>query len=153
MSILSPDIPHELLGASNKPVSWDEAIRLMRLGPQFPSHSGHVKRRLKALDAQPHPNGWGQLGPIDLNIKQGGVRWEVIGIYELFSEPPDRIPGLSEAMCAAYPRSLKGKLGLPAPRGSATKGPRLGSVYKRKGPSETHKSFSPPTCESAVEAQ
>ena len=34
-------------------------------------------------------------------------------IYELFSAPPHRIPGLSEAMCAAYPRSLKGKLGLP----------------------------------------
>ena len=53
------------------------------------------------------------MGPIDLNIKQDGVRWEVIGIYELLSDPPDRIPGLSEAMCAAYPRSLKGKLGLP----------------------------------------
>ena len=50
---------------------------------------------------------------MDLNIKQDGVRWEVIGIYELLSDPPDRIPGLSEAMCAAYPRSLKGKLGLP----------------------------------------
>ena len=50
---------------------------------------------------------------MDLNIKQDGVRWEVIGIYELVSDPPDCIPGLSEAMCAAYPRSLKGKLGLP----------------------------------------
>ena len=57
MSVLSPDIPHELLGASNKPIRWDEAMRLMRLGPQFPNHSGHVKRRLKALDAQPHPSG------------------------------------------------------------------------------------------------
>ena len=53
------------------------------------------------------------MGLIDLNIKQDRVRWEVIGIYELFSAPPDRSPGLSEAMCAAYPRSLKGKLGLP----------------------------------------
>ena len=53
------------------------------------------------------------MGLIDLNIKQDRVRWEVIGIYELLSDPPDRIPGLSEAMCAAYPRSLKGKLGLP----------------------------------------
>ena len=53
------------------------------------------------------------MGPIDLNIKRDRVRWEIIGIYELFSDPPDRIPGLSEAMCAAYPRSLKGKLGLP----------------------------------------
>ena len=59
LSVLSPGIPHELLGASNKPVSWDEAMRLMRLGPQCPSHAGHVKRRLKALDAQPHPNGSG----------------------------------------------------------------------------------------------
>ena len=30
------------------------------------------------------------MGPMDLNIKQDGVRWEVIGIYELFSGPPDR---------------------------------------------------------------
>ena len=53
------------------------------------------------------------MGPLSLNTKWYGIEWVAIGIYELFSAPTHRIPGLSEAMCAAYPRSLKGKLGLP----------------------------------------
>ena len=66
------------------------------------------------------------MGPIDLNIKQDGVRWEVIGIYELLSDPPDRIPGLSEAMCAAG----KEATGSTAAAGSDNRGQERASWRK-----------------------
>ena len=46
-----------MLGASNKPIRWGEAVRIADLMPDFGTAPRHPNRPREALDASPHPNG------------------------------------------------------------------------------------------------
>ena len=68
MPISSATRPTRLVGASNAPIRWGEAMRIRGLGPSFLSSPSWVNRAGEALDASPHPNGLDYLGAIGLGI-------------------------------------------------------------------------------------
>ena len=82
--ILSHVSPQELLGASNKPIRWGEAVRIADLKPDFGTAPRHANRPREALDASPHPNGSVKASRFDLNINWDGLPGDNKGIYGLF---------------------------------------------------------------------
>ena len=61
--------------------------------PDFLPSSGHLNRGPEALDAPPHPNGSGPLGPLGLPTKWDGLGGAGIGIYGLSRHPAGRGSG------------------------------------------------------------
>ena len=82
-----------MLGASNKPIRWGEAVRIADLMPGFGTAPRHPNRPREALDASPHPNGSGPLGPLGLPTKWDGLGGAGIGIYGLSRHPAGRGSG------------------------------------------------------------
>ena len=82
-----------MLGASNKPIRWGEAVRIADLKPDFGTAPRHPNRPREALDASPHPNRSGPLGPLGLPTKWDGLGGAGIGIYGLFRHPAGRGSG------------------------------------------------------------
>ena len=82
-----------MLGASNKPIRWGEAVRIADLMPGFGTAPRHANRPREALDASPHPNGSGPLGPLGLPTKWDGLGGAGIGIYGLSRHPAGRGSG------------------------------------------------------------
>ena len=82
-----------MLGASNKPIRWGEAVRIADLKPDFGTAPRHPNRPREALDASPHPNGSGPLGPLGLPTKWDGLGGAGIGIYGLSRHPAGRGSG------------------------------------------------------------
>ena len=73
-----------MLGASNKPIRWGEAVRIADLKPDFGTAPRHPNRPREALDASPHPNGSVKASHFDLNINWDGLPGDTKGIYGLF---------------------------------------------------------------------
>ena len=73
-----------MLGASNKPIRWGEAVRIADLKPDFGTAPRHPNRPREALDASPHPNGSAKASHFDLNINWDGLPGDNKGIYGLF---------------------------------------------------------------------
>ena len=73
-----------MLGASNKPIRWGEAVRIADLKPDFGTAPRHPNRPREALDASPHPNGSVKASHFDLNINWDGLSGDNKGIYGLF---------------------------------------------------------------------
>ena len=73
-----------MLGASNKPIRWGEAVRIADLKPGFGTAPRHPNRPREALDASPHPNGSVKTSHFDLNINWDGLSGDNKGIYRLF---------------------------------------------------------------------
>ena len=93
MPILLPDTPWELIWELDKPIFVGEAVRITDLCPAFCSGSLHLNRHWEALDASPHPNGSGPLGPLGLPTKWDGLGGAGIGIYGLSRHPAGRGSG------------------------------------------------------------
>ena len=73
-----------MLGASNKPIRWGEAVRIADLKPDFGTAPRHPNRPREALDASPHPNGSVKTSHFDLNVNWDGLSGDNKGIYRLF---------------------------------------------------------------------
>ena len=82
MPISSATRPSQLVGASNGPIRWGEAMRIRGLGPSFLSSPSWVNRAEEALDASPHPNGLDDLGAIGLGTKWDGPKADSSRVYE-----------------------------------------------------------------------
>ena len=87
MPISSATRPTRLVGASNGPIRWGEAMRIRGLGPSLLSSPSWVNRAEEALDASPHPNGLDDLGAIGLGTKWDGPKADSSRVYELYTHP------------------------------------------------------------------
>ena len=87
MPLSSPTSPPRLVGTSNGPIRWGEAVRITGLWPTFWSSPNRVNRAEEALDASPHPNGLGQLGAIGLGRKWDGPKAGSSRVYGLYTHP------------------------------------------------------------------
>ena len=87
MSIPSATRPSQLVGASNGPIRWGEAMRIRGLGPSLLSSPSWVNWAEEALDASPHPNGLDDLGAIGLGTKWDGPKADSSRVYELYTHP------------------------------------------------------------------
>ena len=66
-------------------------MRIADLMPDFGTAPRHPNRPREALDASPHPNGSGPLGPLGLPTKWDGLGGAGIGIYGLSRHPAGRL--------------------------------------------------------------
>ena len=87
MPISSATRPTKLVGVSNGPIRWGEAMRIRGLGPSLLSSPSWVNRAEEALDASPHPNGLDDLGAIGLGTKWDGPKADSSRVYELYTHP------------------------------------------------------------------
>ena len=110
MPISSATRPTRLVGASNGPIRWGEAVRITGLWPTFWSSPNRVNRAEEALDASPHPNGLGQLGAIGLGRKWDGPKAGSSRVYGLYTHPgPYRPFWAPDSGC--YRRADRTKMG------------------------------------------
>ena len=107
-----------MLRASNKPIRWGEAVRIADLKPDFGTAPRHPNRPREALDASPHPNGSGPLGPLGLPTKWDGLGGAGIGIYGLSRHPAGR--GSGRGGIRGWDRAGGGGRGAPM----GTQGPK-----------------------------
>ena len=82
-----------MLGASNKPIRWGEAVRIADLKPDFGTAPRHPNRPREALDASPHPNGSDPLGPLGLPTKWDGLGGLVLAYMGFPGTPLAGAPG------------------------------------------------------------
>ena len=87
MPISSATRPTRLVGVSNGPIRWGEAMRIRGLGPSLLSSPSWVNRAKEALDASPHPNGLNELGAIGLGMKWDGPKTDSSRVYKLHTHP------------------------------------------------------------------
>ena len=89
------------------PIRWGEAVRIADLKPDFGTAPRHPNRPREALDASPHPNGSGPLGPLGLPTKWDGLGGAGIGIYIWAFQAP-RWQGLREGRYSGVGQSRRG---------------------------------------------
>ena len=73
-----------MLGASNKPIRWGEAVRIADLKPGFGTAPRHPNRPREALDASPHPNGPTRVSPTDPVANWDGLSGYIKGLITFF---------------------------------------------------------------------
>ena len=105
MPISSATRPTRLVGVSNGPIRWGEAMRIRGLGPSLLSSPSWVNRAKEALDASPHPNGLVKASHFDLDINWDGLPGDTKGIYGLFRGWLAK--GLKGRACSRYGGSDK----------------------------------------------